>query len=99
MRILMHFSMFNSNWFLMIFFFFFFDDAIHGQDRLFTFFSNRQGRQIYRLESRTKENDNLSILPNFITFSVIILSLKNELNFITGTKLLSSDIKAFNISN
>ena len=27
------------------------------------------------------------------------VGLKNELNFITGTKLLSSDIKAFNISN
>ena len=35
-------------------------------------FSNSQDRWICRKESRTKENDNLSILPNFITFSVVI---------------------------
>ena len=49
----------------------FFDDAIHRQDRLFTFFSNGHGQEICRKESRTKEN-NLSTLPNFITFSAVI---------------------------
>ena len=60
-------------------FFFFFDGAIHRQDRLFKFFSNDQGQQICRKESRTKENVSFSILPNFITFSVVIYVRKHKL--------------------
>ena len=76
MCILMHFSLFDWNWFLMNFFFF--DSAIHRQDHLFTFFSNDQGQQICRKESRTKENVKFFILPIFITFSVVIYVCKNK---------------------
>ena len=53
----------------MIFFFFFFDGAIHRQDRLFTFFSNGQG---LRFVGRKEQKVIFSILPNFITFSMVI---------------------------
>ena len=60
MRILMHFSLFNSNWFLMIFFF---DDAIHRQARLFTSFQTvKVDRFVERKVDRKKTTICLSYL-------------------------------------
>ena len=65
MRILMHFSLYNSNRFLMIFFFFF-DDAIHQQDLLFTSFKTFK---VDRFVERKVEQKKTTIFLSYLISS------------------------------
>ena len=65
MRILMHFSLFNSKLIFDVFFFFFFDDAIHRQDRLFTPFQTAKVDRF--VESKVEQKKTIIFLSYLIS--------------------------------